>query len=121
MVIITGKVIKGLGFGHQLGFPTINIFYNGEEKGVFAGEFFLDDIWHPAAINLGTRPTVDDAKNLCEAFILDWDINKEIAEGTEVKVRLKQKIRDTKKFADFDELKAQIAKDVDFVKTCYNL
>lgn len=121
MEVIVGKVKKGKGLGHEFGFPTINVFYGGKQKGVFAGEVFLDGHAYVAAINIGSRPTVDDAKNLCEAFILNWPLNKMIVEGTEVKISTKQKIRDTKKFANFDELKAQIAKDVEFVKTCYNL
>ena len=119
MEIIKGKVLGGNQLGRQFGFPTVNVFYNGKEKGVFAGRVFVADQWHPAAINVGARPTVDNEKNLCEAYILNWD--EDIAIDTEVEIELKQKIRDSKKFANFDELKLQIAKDVEFVKTCYNL
>jgi len=116
---IRGEILEGNNLGHQFGFPTVNIFYDGEEKGVFAGRVFVEGSWHPAAINLGVRPTVDNEAHLCEAHIINW--NKDLAVGTEIEVEFKQKIRDTKKFANFDELKFQIAKDVEFVKTCYNL
>lgn len=116
---VKGKVLQGNGLGHQFGFPTVNIYYFGEEKGVFAGRVFVEGSWHPAAINLGVRPTVDNEAHLCEAYIINW--SKNLAVGTEIEVEFKQKIRDTKKFANFDELRSQIAKDVEFVKTCYNL
>jgi riboflavin kinase/FMN adenylyltransferase len=119
MEIIKGKVLEGKGLGRQFGFPTVNVFYNGEERGVFAGKVFLRNSWHPAAINIGVRPTVDNENNLCEVYILNW--TDDIAVGLEIEIELKQKIRDTKKFANFEELKLQIAKDVEFVKTCYNL
>lgn len=119
MKIIKGKVLAGKRLGHQFGFPTVNVVYEGEENGVFAGRVLVDGLWHPAAINVGARPTVDEEKNLCEAFLLNW--NKNIEVGTEIEIRLEQRIRDTQKFSNFDELKLQIAKDVEFVKTCYNL
>lgn len=119
MNIIEGKTVAGQKLGSRFGFPTVNMLYNGAEKGVFAGKLFFDGKWHIAAINIGVRPTVDNATNLCEAFLLNWQGN--IPEGSMVKVELGQRIRDTKKFLNFDELKAQIAKDVEFVKTCYNV
>lgn len=119
MEIIKGKVLVGKGLGRQFGFPTVNVFYSGEESGVFAGRVLLRDIWYPAAVNIGMRPTVDNENNLCEAYILNW--NDDIAVGLEIEIELKQKIRDTQKFANFEDLKLQIAKDVEFVKTCYNL
>lgn len=119
MEIIKGKVLEGKHLGRQFGFPTVNVFYDGNESGVFAGRVLVDGDWHPAAINIGGRPTVDSEKKLCEAFILNW--NKDIELGSEIEIELKQKIRDTKKFPNFEELKSQIAKDVEFVKTCYNL
>ncbi len=126
MEVISGKIVTGLGLGKKLGFPTINLPYFGKESGVFAGEVFLNGVGHPAAINIGSRPTVDDKKNLCEAFLLnisasDEAIINEIKPDTAIQIHLKQKIRDTKKFANLVELKTQIAKDVEFVKTCYNL
>lgn len=116
---IKGKTLVGNKLGKQFGFPTLNIFYIGEEKGVFAGRVLLEGDWRPAAINIGLRPTIDNEANLCESHILNW--TKDVPVGTEIEVELKQKIRDTKKFANFEELKSQIAKDVEFVKTCYNL
>ncbi len=116
-IFMKGFVKQGAAIGTKLGFPTINIAYSGEESGVFAGKVLLDGEWHLAAVNIGGRPTVDDKTDLCEAFLLDWD--GEIAEGTEVKIELLQKIREVKKFVSLDDLKEQISKDVEFIKNCY--
>lgn len=116
-IVLQGLTQGGAGVGHKLSFPTINISYSGYESGVFAGKVLLDGEWHLAAVNIGGRPTVDDKTDLCEAFLLDWE--GEIAEGTEVKIELLQKIREVKKFDSKEDLKNQISKDVEFIKNCY--
>ncbi len=121
MEIISGKIVKGAGLGKGFGFPTINIPYFGHLSGVFAGIVAMANKSYPAAINIGSRPTVDDKQNICEAFLLTWNSDENIPLGTTIEIELKEKIRDTKKFANFEDLKLQIAKDVEFVKTCYNL
>lgn len=126
MEIIKGRVIKGKALGKKLGFPTINIPYDGELSGVFVGTVLIKGRSYPAAINVGSRPTIDAEKNLCEAFLVDLPpedlatINK-IQAGDELEIQFGQKIRDTKKFANVEELKVQITKDVEFVKNCYNV
>lgn len=120
MTIIEGKLIKGKGVGKTLGVPTLNIIYNGNENGVFAGKVFIDDGEYIAAINLGPRPTFNDEDVLCEAFLLNWT-GGEIEHGIRIRVELGKKIRETKRFSNSQELKEQIAKDVEFVKSCYNL
>lgn len=112
MDIISGKIVKGRGLGKKMGFPTLNIPYKGELRGVFVGKVLFDDKFYPAAVSVGPRPTIDDENVFCEAYLLD--LNLEIA--GEIKVELLEKIRDIKKFNNLEELKAQIAKDVEFVK-----
>jgi len=119
MEIISATVLKGKNLGTKLGFPTINVFYGGESRGVFAGKVLIGDTWLPAAINVGVRPTVDKEINLCEAHILNWHENLMV--GSKIQISLDKKIRETKKFNNLEELKDQISKDVVFVKTCYNL
>ena len=115
--VIKGLTLKGSAIGRTFGFPTINISYDGNDSGVFAGRLYLDGNWQLAAINIGGRPTIDNVTNLCEAFLLDWD--GVVEEGTEVEIKLLKKIREVKKFNSIDELKEQISKDVEFIKSCY--
>jgi len=116
-IIISGKIIKGSGIGKTLGFPTINIPYYGAESGVFVGFVEVAGKKYKAAVNVGGRPTVDE-KKLCEAHLLDF--SDDVKEGSLVKIELLEKIRDVKKFANLEELKAAIAADVEFAKNCYN-
>lgn len=112
MDIITGKVVKGRGLGRKMGFSTLNIPYNGELRGVFAAKVLLDGKSYPAAVSVGPRPTINDESVFCEAYLIDFD--GDIV--GEIRVELLEKIRDIEKFEDLEELKRQIAKDVEFVK-----
>ncbi len=115
---INGEIVSGLGLGKKLGFPTINLGYTGELSGVFWGEVLLNEEWIPAAVHVGKKPTVDADLRTLEAYLLDW--KDEYQNIGRLNVRLLKKIRDTEKFANLQELKAQIKQDVDFVKSCYN-
>ena len=107
-VIIEGKVEKGKGKGAELGFPTLNIPYDGDEKGVFVGRLFLNDEWKNCAVFVS---------GICEVYLLKYE---SVGLGTLVKVELLEKIREVEDFDDFEALKAQISKDVEFVKEWYN-
>ncbi|MFH1533790.1 MAG: riboflavin kinase [Nitrospirota bacterium] len=118
MITIKGQVGLGRKIGRTIGYPTINIPYDGDEQGVFAGKVFVDSMFVLAAIHLGPRPTFDDKEPICEAFLLDWE--EEVSPGTMVEVEAYKKIRNIKKFKKLAELKNQISKDVEFVKNWYN-
>ena len=107
-----GIVIHGDKRGRQLGFPTANISIArrvSPVRGVYAVEVHgIDKQVLPAVANIGTRPTVGGSGFLIEAHIFDF---KGDIYGRRIKVILKQKIRDEKKFDGLDELVAQIAHD----------
>ena len=111
---ITGKVRKGRKVGRKIGFPTLNIPYNGDLRGIFAGRVLFNDKWQKVAIHLGERPTFDDEEVVCEAFLIDW--SGEVDVGTEIKVEIFEKIRDVKKFEGLDALKEAISGDVEYVR-----
>jgi riboflavin kinase/FMN adenylyltransferase len=65
-------------------------------------------------MNIGVRPTVTNlGTRSIEVHILDFtdDIY-----GTEIEIRLIQKIRDEMKFDSFTALKDQLQKDIEFVR-----
>ena len=111
---IKGRTMKGKSLGRSIGFPTLNIAYGGEMSGVFVGKVFLNNEEHFAAINLGSRPTIDNKKHLCEVHLLAWGGN--VSEGTEIRVELLEKIREIQKFQNFEKLKEQISRDVEYAK-----
>ncbi len=114
---LKGQTVSSSGVGGQIGFPTVNIVYVGDDLGVFVGRVFVGDEEYQAAVNVGGRPTVDE-KHYCEVYLLDFE--GDIDEGTEIEVELIEKIRDICKFDNLDELKERIAGDVEFVKNWYN-
>ena len=61
--------------------------------------------------NLGLRPTVETGATdrSLEVHLLDFDGD---LYGSELEITFVQRLREEKKFAGLDELKAQIARDV---------
>lgn len=123
MAIISGKLTKGKGVGRKMGFPTLNMPYDGKARGIFAAKVLLGEQsgnkpshWYKAAVHLGERPTIDDNSPICEVFVLDWDGKlddfTELKEGSEIKVQILKRLRDIKKFPNTSSLKEQIAQDV---------
>lgn len=106
---ISGQVVKGNGIGKKLGFPTLNIPYSGDVRGVFAGKVLIAGKVYGAAVNVGDKPTIGDKKAVCEVHLLDFS---GIFAGNFLEVELIKKIRDTKKFDDLNSLKDQISEDV---------
>ncbi len=110
---ITGEVVKGDQRGRLLGFPTANIAL-GEHlepaRGVYAVRVQMPDgRLVPGVANLGRRPTINDGReSRLEAHLFDLD---EDLYGQILGVELVALLRDEKRFASLDELKAQIAAD----------
>lgn len=111
---LKGKVVKGRGFGQKLGFPTANLKvadYIIPGQGVYAGLAEISGKTYACALNIGLRPTVAKTKKeLVEAYLIDF--NKDIL-GKEIKVFFAEKLRNEQKFADVEQLRAAIARDVD--------
>ena len=144
---ILGRVIHGNQLGRTIGFPTANIRLHRQVnpvKGVYAVRVFIiepSSIIHPSGAveqadvqnasrfvrlksgaffngvaNIGTRPTINGVNQLLEAHLFDFqgDIY-----GQWLEVELCHKIRNEMKFASFDDLKDQIAKDVETAKNIF--
>jgi riboflavin kinase/FMN adenylyltransferase len=110
--IIDGQVTRGQQLGRQWGFPTANLRIKHNPlpmTGVFAVEVGgLGPEPLPGVANLGIRPTVGGTRPLLEVHLFDFD--RDIY-GAHISVRFAHKLRDERRFPDFDALKAQIAAD----------
>tara|TARA_R110000868_G_scaffold28031_4_gene105492 strand:- start:27044 stop:28006 length:963 start_codon:yes stop_codon:yes gene_type:complete len=116
---VYGKVIKGLGLGRELGFPTANIYIKDKKliklSGIFAVKVKINNNVVPGVASWGVRPTIDkNKKPLLEVYLFDYA--KDLY-GMELYVEFVAKIRDEQKFANLDELKLNISKDVYKAKT----
>ena len=111
-----GKVVHGNRLGRSIGFPTANIWLPKNKlpiKGVFSVKISIDVSEFEGIANIGIRPTVGGTSPVLEVNIFDF--KKEIY-GKRIKVEFVKKIRDEKKFDSLDDLKKQIAKDVNTAK-----
>lgn len=113
-----GEVVRGDQRGRTIGFPTANLAVWDRQllpaNGVYAAYARLGDERFLAATNIGVRPTVSDTKLVVEAHLLDFD--RDIYDK-ELELEFVARIRDEQKFSGLDALKAQIAADVQKVRT----
>jgi riboflavin kinase / FMN adenylyltransferase len=113
---IEGTVVAGswLG-GRTIGFPTANIelgTYLRPKLGVYAIRAGRPGkpLTQRGVANIGFRPTLNGKTENLEAYLFDF--NQDIY-GQEWEFALIRFIRSERKFDNLDELKAQIAKDVE--------
>lgn len=108
---IEGRVEQGDRRGRELGYPTANIPLGDTicpAMGIYAARVLVDDVWHPAAVNIGIRPMFAVETPLVEAHILDF---KGDLYGRDLRVRPVRRIRDEAKFDSLDALRTQMAAD----------
>ena len=112
---VLGKVIAGRKLARQLGWPTANVEVQGTllpPNGVYVVEAFVHGHWQRAVANLGYRPTVAAEGEALALEVHVLDFNSDLY-GQPLEVRFLRKLRDEKKFASLDELRSQIAADVE--------
>ena len=114
---IRGTVARGEQLGAKLGFPTCNIDLPHRRMplhGIYACVVKTAAGEYAAAASIGYRPTVTDSgKPVLEAHLLDFDGR---LYGETIEVVFRQKIRDEEKYASIEELRRQIAADVENIR-----
>jgi riboflavin kinase/FMN adenylyltransferase len=110
---MSGRVVRGLGLGRKLGFPTANVNLKRLQApvdGIFAarvsglGPRPLDGV-----ASIGTRPTVGGGKALLEVLIFDFD--RDIY-GEYITVHFIERLREERHFGDLPALQRQMHLDV---------
>jgi riboflavin kinase/FMN adenylyltransferase len=110
---VEGRVERGSERGHKLGFPTANLHPQNRvipSNGVYVTGTLIDGQWRRSVTNVGLRPTFADAvEPSVETYVMNWDGD---LYGDVIRVRFLYRLRDERKFSSIDQLKTQIARDV---------
>jgi riboflavin kinase/FMN adenylyltransferase len=111
---LQGRVARGVGRGVKLGFPTANLEIEAEHAlppdGVYVSQAYINDRSYPSVTNIGKRPTFGTSERLVEVYLLDYDGE---LYGRKLEVDILERLRGEKKFDSAEELKKQIAQDVE--------
>jgi len=111
---ISGRVVRGLGLGRTLGFPTANVNLKRLQApidGIFAARVTglaaepLDGV-----ASVGTRPTIGGGVALLEVLIFDFDGD---IYGRYITVHFVKRLREERHFADLEAMQRQMRVDVD--------
>jgi riboflavin kinase/FMN adenylyltransferase len=116
----SGKVIHGNKKGRTIGFPTANLLVNRVRtpiRGVFAVKVTIQSTCFYGVANIGCRPTINGERLQLEVHVFDF---KQHIYGQRIDVAPVFKIREERKFASFDDLKAQIFLDAQTAKQKLN-
>ncbi len=110
---ISGRVVRGLGLGRKLGFPTANVNLKRLQApidGIFAARVTgLEPNALDGVASVGTRPTIGGSTPLLEVLIFDFD---EDIYGRYITVHFTKRLREERHFADLEALKRQMHDDV---------
>lgn len=111
---IWGTVVKGNQIGRTIGFPTVNLLPPEDKllppRGVYAAEVSCGGRSWQALSNVGYKPTVAKEQVMgVESYLYDFDGD---LYGQEIEVSLCSFRRPERQFANLDELKMQLQRDI---------
>lgn len=110
---VKGGIIKGMGRGVTLGFPTANIKPYKEllpANGVYAALITLEGTSYQAVLSLGVNPTFGDVSLSLEVHLLDYAGGS--IYGKSLEIFFMDRLREERRFSGPAELIAQIKKDI---------
>lgn len=117
---LTGEICVGAGRGRTILFPTLNLSPEQEllpKLGVYATESAVGGKLYTSVTNVGTRPTFNGSGVTVESHLFGFSEN--LTAGP-MEVRFHKRIRDERKFSGADELRAQIALDIEAARKYFS-
>jgi riboflavin kinase / FMN adenylyltransferase len=109
--MLEGEVVHGDGRGRELGTPTANIVPDPQLAVPGHGVYAAWAHGHPAAVNVGVRPTFESGRGLLvEAYLLDFDGD---LYGEPLRIAFAERLRGEKRFESVDALVEQMKRDVE--------
>jgi riboflavin kinase/FMN adenylyltransferase len=112
--VVRGEVVVGDKRGRTIGFPTANVLPDPAlvvpARGVYAGFARVGKESYPACTNVGVAPTFERRESRVEAYLLGFGGD---LYGRVIDVSFIGRIREERRFSGVEELKRQIARDVE--------
>jgi riboflavin kinase/FMN adenylyltransferase len=110
--VVAGIVAPGQRIGRQLGVPTANLALEPTNRlafGVYAVRAAVGGRTYGGVASFGVRPTVNSGAPLLEVHLFDFSGD---LYGQEMEVAFLARLREERKFASLDALKAAMADDL---------
>ena len=112
-VTLSGRIVHGKSIGRTIGFPTANVEVSEEYKllpknGVYLIQSIINKKQVFGMMNIGVKPTLIESSKTIEINFFDFEGN---LYDRNIRVDIKQFIRDEIKFDSLELLKSQIQKD----------
>ena len=109
--IYQGRVVEGDKRGRELGFPTANLVPDDRLVVPGHGVYAAFANGHPAAVNVGIRPTFETGRGLLiESYLIDYEGD---LYGKNLRVAFAERLRGEKRFPSVEDLIAQTHRDVE--------
>jgi phosphoribosyl 1,2-cyclic phosphate phosphodiesterase len=121
--VLTGEVVPGTGTGRKFTFPTLNLKPDQEllpVRGVYITRTRLEGELQSrrSVTNIGTRPTFNGTSQSVETHLLDFSGD---VSATRIELQFWSRIRAEKKFSGPEELRGQIAADINRARDFFSL
>jgi riboflavin kinase / FMN adenylyltransferase len=108
--MVEGRVVEGDRRGRELGFPTANLVPDDHLVVPGHGVYAAFANGHPAAVNVGVRPTFETGRGLLiESYLIDFDSD---LYGQNLRVAFVSRLRGERRFPSVEDLIAQMNRDV---------
>ena len=108
--MVEGGVVEGDRRGRELGFPTANLVPDDRLVVPGHGVYAAFANGHPAAVNVGIRPTFETGRGLLiESYLVDFDGD---LYGQNLRVAFVSRLRGERRFPSVEDLVAQMNNDV---------
>lgn len=117
---LSGTVSRGDGIGRTFGYPTANVVCDYEFKlipanGIYAVRVYLGERKLNGVLSIGVRPTINSLQiRSVEVYIFNFH---EDIYGEKIKLEFVKYLRPELKFGTIDELKTNIAQDIENAKS----
>ncbi len=118
-MLFLSKQIRGIGRGHHVGFPTINLIVPEDlhlDDGIYACWVVIEDKTYKGALHYGAIPTFNLPDKTMEVHLIG--LTDETVPNTNdkvIEVDVVTKIREVKKFDDAEALAIGIAGDIEAI------